>query len=214
METDDTEEINPEQLIEELSKLTTKGMVDFIGRCVIAWSAAERGLESLLVNLLFSRGLPSQDAKVVVANLDLRERARITIGLAYQANLSRKRVLAIEKLANRMSDDLRTRRNRLLHDSWSISRGLISKRASTGTKLARPQAWQLDLLVPDYEPVEPAALAAFIDDCLKVADAMMDESEHLIDQAARHLPSTQPPKFGAQSPHQPRFWQRVLRHFR
>jgi hypothetical protein len=202
-----------EQLIGELSEMTARFTVEFLGRCVIAWSTAERSLETLLVILLSGRRLRMEDARIVVSNLDIRERAKLVVALAYQAKLPHKRLTKIERLAGQIQNDLRNRRNRLFHDSWNLSESGIFKRASTGTKLVRSQAFKIGLFVPDFEPIKPAMMYDFINDCMNLAGELADQCQKLVDDMERELPPETPPKSDAQSPRPPKVWTRVLQRF-
>jgi hypothetical protein len=171
-----------EQLISELESEANRLLVEMLGRSVIAWSQVEKSLDALAKVLMGTGGLSRTASKAITANLDVREKCKIITALAFEEGLPSKQVSAIADAVNSAQNDLRNRRNRLYHDSWSIKDGRMQKRASTGTRLHRPQAFKLELLVPDYEPIKAAEITSFITDCLKLSDVLLDHADVVLER--------------------------------
>jgi hypothetical protein len=181
-----------------------------LGQSVVAWSTAERGVETLLLILLLERGLIMGDATIVAANLDVRERSKMALALAYQTGVPQRRLKAIEALLNRIQNDLRNQRNRLYHDGWRFRDGGLQKRSYTGTRLHRKQAHKIELIVPDFEPITAQGIKAFVEECLKVADDMVEQSTLLVEDLKAVRKAPQAPKSPAQSRRPSKFWRRLL----
>jgi hypothetical protein len=209
-----------EQLVSELASEANRLLVEMLGRSVVSWSQVEKSIDALARMLMGEGGLNKGGATVMTANLDIREKCKIIVALAFQAGLSSKQVTGIAETVNVAQNELRNRRNRLYHDSWSLKNGLFQKRSSTGTRLHRPQAFKLELLVPDYEPIKASEISSFINDCLKISDELLDHCEVLLKRMEARLKRTQErverlealvPEHGEQSPRSKTFWSRLLR---
>jgi hypothetical protein len=156
-----------------------------LGSAIIAWSHCEEATEHLLRDLLQYHGLEEDTARLIASTLDLKSRCALGIALAYKLPLSRDMMERLSTAINTVQNDLRNTRNRLFHDSWMLTKGAIHKRLSTGPKLSRPQARELELIVPDYSPVELQNVIDFSDRCIASSQEIHDIIGLIIKRYAR-----------------------------
>ena len=188
----------------------TREAVELLGRSLIAWSYLELCVDTLLLAVLSLKGLWSDAGDLIVANLDIREKASITVALGCVASLPKSTKADIVTSMNRVQNELRNERNRLFHDSWRVGEGGLSRRKTTGTKVVRPQARALSLELPAEEPVSVEAIRAFVEKCFAETERVLE-----LCNVALSCAEAIPPLRLPEPPPRPRkFWNRLLQHFR
>lgn len=159
-----------------------KATTSILGSAIISWSHCEEATEHLLRDLLEFHGLEKDTAHLIASTLDLKSRCALGIALAYKLHVPRNVMERLSTAINTVQNDLRSARNRLFHDSWMLKKGAIHKRFSTGPKLSRPQAHELELVVPDYSLVDLHEVIDFSKRCIDLSQEIHDILGLLINQ--------------------------------
>lgn len=160
---------------EKLQKRTSELALQALGRSVIAWSYLERAVEHSLGILLGQCGMPFEESLVVATNVPLRDRVPLIATLAHRKYATRPWFSQLIELTNRVNNELRNRRNRIMHDSWAEGdEGFLERRSSVKPKLVRPQARKYELVSPNFERVDYEDISAFITDCLTTANELSE----------------------------------------
>jgi hypothetical protein len=188
--------------------------VTTLGTAIISWSHCEESTEHLLRDLLGHHGLEDDAARIVSSSLDLKSRCALGVALAYRLNPPRDVLEKLSAAINRVQNEMRNTRNRLFHDSWMYKQGSIHKRVSTGPKLTRPQAHELELQVADYSPADLQEIKEFTDRCLdlsrEIHDLLKAISHQFFDKKFAELGVTRKQVLQAKPGEQPRRAKRGL----
>ena len=127
-----------------------------IGHVSILWGWVENAIELFLSDLAFS---PDKKAgKVVLANLDMREKGQILKMVAFAKKPTDRWYEEVRSIVDAVDNDLRTKRNRLTHDLWWLSGETVQKRWKRA-KVKKPQA-RHEYVVSTHEdaPVDAAEI--------------------------------------------------------
>lgn len=166
-----------EDLKKQLAKAVQTYTHETLGRCVVYFSFLERSLEVLVVALLRHHRLAREAARLVVVNLDIREKSAIAIALACDAKLKSKLLEKLLAACNVVTGELRNERNRIFHDSWTVKSGVFQRKRTVGSRVKRPQARKIVLDIPQFEPASYEELQPFMDKCYTTAGALLDCAE-------------------------------------
>ena len=178
---------------EEYNQLAFSMLAD----CVVAWSHVEQSTDTAISTLLLRSGMAGDAAEMVALNLEIREKCAIIASLAYLYRLDDKWLSDVLTSINTISNDLRNRRNRLLHDTWSIGvGGQIHRRTRGKLRVTKPQSRQFDLIIPTPEPASTDEMARFVTDCLSTVRAFNDLMKQKLEFLREGLPpeSGEPPR--------------------
>jgi hypothetical protein len=114
-----------------------------IGHVVINWSSIEAQLDEFIGLLA---GIESDvDAAAISVNMDLRGKIQAIKALAYVKSPFKEWLNKVVLLLDYIDNDLRPRRNRVVHDHWVTPGGRLT-RVERKTKVIHPQAFQNQLL--------------------------------------------------------------------
>jgi len=186
-------------------------MVSALGGSVIAWSYLEKSVDLLLGPLLAIHGLRTTlSVDLVLSNVKLREKASIAVSLACEAKIPRSTLERTITLMNTVQNQLRTNRNRLFHDSWSYTDGIISRRKTTGSRIERPQARKVGLSIPAPNPAKLSDITQFTDTCLETGEMIIDLAEAVNEL----LPTSMIGQSEPQSRDRQTFWNRLRLYWR
>lgn len=116
---------------------TMQKCATLIGNLCFAWSALELGLDKLIRGVM---AFPNEDAaETLLANIDARDKIRITLGLGFLRKPSEEWFEILKWCLDQIDSDLRNRRNRFVHDHWHVSSKGIT-RIARRTGFRKPQA--------------------------------------------------------------------------
>jgi hypothetical protein len=93
-----------------------EGIQEALGNVVVLWSNVEAELARAILNLGYLADLEA--AKLLVAELDVRSRISALKGICY-IEMNDSDFDEAEEWLNHLDGNLRTHRNRLIHDEWS-----------------------------------------------------------------------------------------------
>jgi len=120
-----------------------------IGRSCYWWSSIEIELQELCSNLarFIDRSFEREEVWEVIAislsHMDIRQ--RIAVAKALAANgVDPDLYDSLERLLNRIDNELRAERNRYIHDQWTVLDETIIRRRQ-GAKVIRPQSRTLEV---------------------------------------------------------------------
>jgi hypothetical protein len=170
---------------EDSNDATWEATTTILGSAIISWSHCEEATEHLLRDQLQFHGLEEDTARLISSTLDLRSRCALGIALAYKLHPPRKVIDQLSTAVNTVQNELRTARNRLFHDSWMFNKGAIHKRLSTGPRLSRPQAQELELVIPEYSPVNMQEVIDFSKKCIELSREIHEILGVLLNQYAQ-----------------------------
>ncbi|HTV69759.1 MAG TPA: hypothetical protein VMF90_14590, partial [Rhizobiaceae bacterium] len=173
------------EALTELNLERSEIMVLSLGRSVIAWSYLERAVEHSLGILLTAHGVPFAESEIISTNVSLRDRVPLIATLAHRKFASAPWFDELIDLTNLASNELRNRRNRIVHDAWADDTGRLSRRSSSKPKLIRPQSRKYDLQIPGFEPVEFDSISSFITDCLAAANKLCKLNTKMVETAEK-----------------------------
>jgi len=113
-----------------------------LGVMCVVWGHLEASL-----NLLLSMLLDLNDAKLnetVNHNVDMRNKLQIVLGLGYLKVKNDTWFTILKWVIETIDNDLRPRRNRFIHDTWTKTDTGAVKRIEAKTGLRKPQAFKLE----------------------------------------------------------------------
>ena len=108
-----------------------------IGHVCILWAWIENAIELFLSDLAFGRD--KKAGKVVLANLDMREKGQILKMVALAKKPTDRWYQGVQTVVDAIDNDLRPKRNRFAHDLWWLSGESVQKRWKRA-KVKKPQA--------------------------------------------------------------------------
>ena len=108
-----------------------------IGHVCILWAWVENAIELFLSDLAFGRD--NKTGKVVLANLDMREKGQILKTVAFAKKPTDRWYEEVRIVVDGIDNELRTKRNRFTHDLWWLSGETVQKRWKRA-RVKRPQA--------------------------------------------------------------------------
>lgn len=123
-----------------------------IGRAVIEWNRLEYGTLGLGTRLAGcinagTVGDPHQVIYIAFVNMDLRSRVSTVLAYASICDISNNYFSRVEKLMNKIINELQIERNRFLHDFWDMDPGGPPSRVHFSSRVTRPQSHTLELKV-------------------------------------------------------------------
>ncbi|WP_375421816.1 hypothetical protein [uncultured Sphingomonas sp.] len=147
-----------------------------VGRSCYWWGNIEFRLQILCVKLArFNdeslRQVPAWNVlSTVLSHMDARQRIAVAKALAAQS-IDPDMYAPIERLLNTVDNELRSERNRFVHDQWELEEEVIVRRRH-GAHVVRPQSRQLTVeQTKDRRYVDLAEVGAFAG---RVADALAE----------------------------------------
>lgn len=122
---------------EKLDRLATA-----IGHICMAWGRLEQQLNEFIEVLA---PLETGDvSNAVTAGMDIRTKIQTVKALAFTRKPSERWFRDLALVLDYIDNDLRVRRNRVIHDGWYIPKGSLIREARQ-VKFLRPQAFKLTL---------------------------------------------------------------------
>lgn len=124
-----------------------------VGHICFEWAALEDVLGVLMAHLL-GLGERSPEAHIVDGNMDIREKIQATKGLAFLRHFDKKWLETTLSLLDHIDNNLRTRRNLVVHAAWFNVGGRSMQARTRKTKLVRPQSFRLELQTEQNLPTK------------------------------------------------------------
>jgi hypothetical protein len=140
----------------EGSPLLDKAAVE-VGHITFEWARLESVIGELMTHLL-GINASNQEAHILDGNMDIREKIHATKGLAFLRHFDKHWLNATLALLDHVDNNLRVRRNAIIHAEWFTPRGRTLSRRTRKTKILRPQSFQLALETEQHLPVKIAEL--------------------------------------------------------
>lgn len=141
--------MSTDKIVEDIPKAINEH-ARAIGYVCILWAAMESRIDQLLAALT-----PIDHDKIgeiFSANVDLREKLEIIKSAAFVRKPNDAWFKAVEELANKVDNSLRSERNRYVHDAWLDKAGEIVRRTKQ-TTIKKPQAFKRELVTFTDTPV-------------------------------------------------------------
>jgi hypothetical protein len=128
-----------------------------LGLACMSWSLLESVIDDFLADIIPLENDPRQDvAGVFHANIDFREKIKILVSVAFIRKYNDQWFRELQEWIDEIDNDLRTERNRYVHDSWTLepdNEYMSLSRTQKVSKLIKPQAYQLELITQIQTPV-------------------------------------------------------------
>jgi hypothetical protein len=125
-----------------------------IGRMCLYWSELEMTV-TLALNQLMQTSEPVV-TNVLLGAMDLRGKIEALLPLAFHRRMNDHWYNEIEAIANLVNGELRTERNRIIHDSWIELPGRDEPhRMRLHGKVVKTQSRTRELKLADYRPFTP-----------------------------------------------------------
>ena len=156
----------------------------------MAWSQLEIATDSALAGLLLVHGVSRETSDLIGLNLGIKEKATIIACLAHAVHESAPSnwLDGLLKSLNRISNELRTQRNRLMHDTWAVSHdGPITRTVRTPLKVSRPQSRTFSIDMPSIDNEPQIAMSQFVKDCLSAGKELLSHTDQIL-TVAREAP--------------------------
>jgi hypothetical protein len=137
---------------------TSDRIFSAVGGVCAWWSTLEETVHDFILHLAacLTPDFDKPEVRMVLhsalSNMDFRQLIATSKALASQA-LERPLYLRCETILNKIDNELRTERNRYVHDSW-MAEGAKIERSKQGTVVSRPQSRSLDLRFETITPFE------------------------------------------------------------
>lgn len=131
-----------------------------IGRLCMAWADLETAIGILMVDLLEPAHVAAQMA--LMTNMDIRDRIATTLPLALVSKPDDRWFSVLQSCLNRINNDIRNERNRMVHDSWVQLRDRTMARFRPNASVIRPQSRTLSLTTGEIVPVAVAEIATLV----------------------------------------------------
>jgi hypothetical protein len=155
-----------------------------IGYVCIFWAWLDDYLGELILKLcpfdprkIVSRDLEKLD-EIFRSHGDIRDKIRILRAVAFVRKWDNEWFKKVSTILDFIDNDLRVRRNRMVHDSWFAPKRILQRR-TRHIKFKKRQAFALELSTVEHIPVKPSEVA-------KVARDTIDAMMKLIGLAIEH----------------------------
>ena len=150
------------------------------------WTLLEMFLNELMRNLLSLD--PGKESESVTSNIDVRDKIQIVLALAVLKKIDDKWFDELKAILDLVDNDLRSARNRYVHDLWSPDGATNKlKKLEFRTALKRPQSRKpLELTTLHETNVEPAEIWATADAITNAAAkiALLTQQHQLVTRRA------------------------------
>lgn len=147
-----------------------------IGRLSILWSRLELRLTMLLDDLLEIQDRTTLN--ILLGSLDMRTKVKILMPLAFSKKRSDDWFERLQDELNRIDNELRSERNRMIHDFWTIDeRGGPASRMQLAPRVVKDQKTQ-KLKLANVKPVTAAEITVLtvrVATAIGVMDGLRDE---------------------------------------
>lgn len=147
-----------------------------IGFVCIKWSWLELILDCYVAQLC-GLDIGSIESQVLTPNMDIRAKVTTVRALGREKRLSDDWFAELDKVLVKIDDDIRLKRNRVVHDIWSPPTGARTQpyRTYARTKVIRTQSFQSPKLTT-HEKVEMSALEiiAIANEITKAVNQLLD----------------------------------------
>jgi hypothetical protein len=131
-----------------------------IGYMCIGWARLERRLHYCLVDL---KAFPSATiGECITADADLRSRIAMLKGVAFARKPDNKWYDAFCSVLNRIDNEMRSERNRYIHDLWLYANLETAMKRSFGVELTNPRAFHRELRTQQDKPVSADEIWGFV----------------------------------------------------
>jgi hypothetical protein len=167
-----------------------------LGLACISWSLLEDVVGDTLAELIPLEHEDGADiAGAVNANVDFRSKLQVLLAVGFVRKPGDNWFYELEHLINRIDNELRPERNRYVHDVWRIDLGEAQAeivRITRGSKLKRPQAFQMELVTKTETPIiweELESLSRRISEATSALLTLAREFSQLWDERERRYPS-------------------------
>lgn len=139
-----------------------------IGYICILWAEIESEIDDLLRILT-----PFPDHKIsasYAANIDIRGKIQILLAVGFMKQRSKEWFDLLQRVLNIIDNELRSERNRNVHDAWIKHRGEVLRHTKK-TEFKKPQAFQLEFSTHRRKAIKTDDLWAFVRD---LSDAIIE----------------------------------------
>lgn len=142
-----------------------------LGHLAWAWTQAELLLDgALIVYVGLQEPGPQRDS--IINNVPFRNKIRMIAALGHIHRKSDEQYLELKERLDRLDNEHRPERNRMMHDAWLVSPDQIY-RWMRETKIVKPQARELALETSKKVPVSEKDIhllaARIMADCIDIA---------------------------------------------
>lgn len=158
--------LSPEQLAYRKNLEVMQECATLVGNLCFAWSGLELGLDKLIRGIT---AFPNNDvADTFLINIDARDKTRIAAGLGFLRKPSDEWFEILKWCLDQIDNDLRTRRNRFVHDLWHVSAQGI-KQIGRKTGFRKPQAnKELEYYIETERSTEAKDIQELLEDVQKM----------------------------------------------
>lgn len=147
-------EQSDEEIWQSIRHGTMDELAQEIGRMCLYWSELEMDVSLFLMDLLNIEDVTSKNA--VLGALDFRTKLELLLPMAFKRKPSDAWYVEVEKVVNHIANDLRSERNRIIHDSWIEMPGMNDPhRMRLQAKVVNVQARTKKLQLADYKAFTP-----------------------------------------------------------
>jgi len=160
-----------------------------LGNITIEWARIEGAIDELIVLLGPLEEGPA--GHVFTGNIDIRNKIQMLKGLAFLRQHDRDWFGDVLFLLEYIDNDLRPKRNGLIHAEWFIPSGKLLRRTRK-TKILRPQAHQLVLETEQNVSVKLRELRALLIDLQQVWLALLPALWYMIGEDDQLRPNASP----------------------
>jgi hypothetical protein len=124
-----------------------------VGLICLEWSMLEDIIGSFMAHLL-GVNAEGESAAILDGNMDIRSKIHATKGLAFLRHYDEEWLRTTLTLLDHVDNNLRGRRNAIIHANWFTPRHNSLLQRNRRTKIVRPQSFQLALEVEQNTPVK------------------------------------------------------------
>lgn len=151
---DQLEQQTDEEAWQAIRHETMDELAQEIGRMCLYWSELEMGVTLALDQLM--HGSERVVTNVVLGTMDMRSKLEALLPLAFNRRVNDHWYERVETVVNLINGDLRTERNRIIHDSWIEMPGKDEPhRMHLRGKVVKVQSRTRELKLADYRPFGP-----------------------------------------------------------
>ena len=131
----------------------------YLGQLCIAWSLLETGLNIFLISMMHPS--PLKTSVTILNNLNLRDKIATAVPLAFQKQISKEWYSEVSTLLNEINNNLRPRRNRMIHDTW-IGDGDTVYRVQNHAKVVKAQSHTLQMSFESIEQIKVSDICILV----------------------------------------------------
>jgi nitrite reductase/ring-hydroxylating ferredoxin subunit len=171
-----------------------------VGEVCVWWRRLEHVVEAVCYvacqfhNTAFEKPEIVMVVGMALSHADIRQKIAATKAIAGGSVMPEKPYATLERLLNRIDNELRVERNRCIHDMWDIEEGKIT-RTRGGAKIVRPQSHKRELQMEHTtefaSPAEVSKFAETLKEAFIELATFLEEMERGYAQIKPNLESAQ-----------------------